>query len=94
MSVDFLTQMARSSRERIERARTLCPEPLLREQAAATPLPPPLRLSPLGFDLIAEVKLRSPALGTLSAVADGDVEAPSARACAPMLRAVQPRSRC
>lgn len=71
MSADFLAQMTRSSRARAERARALCSEALLREQAAATPPPPPLRLSAFGFDLIAELKLRSPALGTLSAAADG-----------------------
>jgi hypothetical protein len=31
----------------------------------ASPPPPPLYLSPEGFDLIAEVKLRSPAVGQL-----------------------------
>jgi len=63
---DFLTQMAQSSRERTERARALCPEAVLREQAAASAPAPPLQLSDAGFDLIAELKLRSPALGLLS----------------------------
>ena len=36
VSADFLTQMAQSSRERTERARALCPEAVLREQAAAS----------------------------------------------------------
>lgn len=75
MSVDFLTQMAQSSRDRTERARARCPEAVLREQAAATAPAPGLRLSPAGFDLIAELKLRSPALGALSTAAEGaDVE--------------------
>jgi len=75
MSVDFLTQMARSSRERTERARALCPEAILRQQAAASAPAPSLRLSQSGFDLIAELKLRSPALGTLSDAAErGDAD--------------------
>lgn len=75
MSVDFLRQMAQSSRERTERARALCPEAVLREQAVATAPAPSLQLSRAGFDLIAELKLRSPALGPLSAAAESaDVE--------------------
>jgi len=73
MTADFLRQMAQSSRERTERARALCPEALLREQAAASAAAPPLQLSHAGFDLIAELKLRSPALGALSAAADVEV---------------------
>lgn len=69
---DFLTQMAQSSRERTERARARCPEAVLREQAAASAPAPPLQLSDAGFDLIAELKLRSPALGVLGAA--GEVE--------------------
>ena len=69
---DFLTQMAQSSRERTERARARCPEAALREQAAASAPAPPLQLSDAGFDLIAELKLRSPALGVLGAA--GEVE--------------------
>lgn len=75
MSSHFLTQMAQSSRERSERARALCPEAVLREQAAATAPAPSLRLSGAGFDLIAELKLRSPALGALGALGESaDVE--------------------
>ena len=40
-------------------------------RALATPPPPRLRLSPQGFDLIAEVKLRSPALGKLRGAGRG-----------------------
>jgi indole-3-glycerol phosphate synthase len=65
MSEDFLQAMAQSSRERVARARSLCSEQSLREQALATSAAPPLKLSALGFDLIAELKLRSPALGSL-----------------------------
>ncbi len=65
MSEDFLAGMARSSRMRVEQARALCPLPQLRAQALAQPAPPPLQLSASGFDLIAELKLRSPAAGSL-----------------------------
>ncbi len=75
MSGDFLLQMAQSSRERSERARALCPEPVLRAQAAARGPAPPLALSEAGFDLIAELKLRSPAHGPLSGAEDGELEA-------------------
>jgi indole-3-glycerol phosphate synthase len=65
MSADFLGQMAHASRERLAQARRAEPEAALRARALATPAPPPLRLSTEGFDLIAEVKLRSPASGVL-----------------------------
>jgi indole-3-glycerol phosphate synthase len=65
VSADFLTAMAQGSRERVLRARELCPEATLRAQASATPAPPRWLRSDRGFDLIAEVKLRSPALGRL-----------------------------
>ena len=62
---DFLEQMADSSRERVAAARRRCSEAALLAKALSCPLPPPLVLSPAGFDLIAELKLRSPALGQL-----------------------------
>jgi indole-3-glycerol phosphate synthase len=65
MSEDFLAAMARASRERVVRASVQLPLRELQAQAAAAPRPPPLRLSENGFDLIAEVKLRSPAAGQL-----------------------------
>jgi len=65
MSQDFLAAMARSSGARVERARALCPRPQMRALAFASAPPVPLRLSSQGFDLIAEVKLRSPAAGVL-----------------------------
>jgi indole-3-glycerol phosphate synthase len=71
MSGDFLAQMARASHERVARARTLCPDATLRRQARALPPAPRLALSDRGFDLIAEVKLRSPALGRLSTAGGG-----------------------
>jgi indole-3-glycerol phosphate synthase len=64
-SGDFLQGMAHSSRERVARARLQCPDRELQALARATPPPPALRLSAHGFDLIAEVKRRSPAIGQL-----------------------------
>jgi indole-3-glycerol phosphate synthase len=64
-SGDFLQQMAAASRERVGAARTACPQAELLARAMATPRPPPLRLQAGGFDLIAELKLRSPAAGRL-----------------------------
>src|SRR5262245_8462039 len=65
MSEDFLENMAASSRERSRIAQAALPYADLLAQANATPLPPALNVSPGGFDLIAEVKLRSPAAGQL-----------------------------
>jgi indole-3-glycerol phosphate synthase len=65
MSGDFLAQMAHTSRERAAQARLQCPERVLIARAHAAPAAPALRLSALGFDLIAELKRRSPALGVL-----------------------------
>jgi indole-3-glycerol phosphate synthase len=65
MSADFLTAMARSSRERVAHERQRCALPELQARVRALPAAPPLALSPGGFDLIAEVKLRSPATGQL-----------------------------
>jgi indole-3-glycerol phosphate synthase len=63
----LLAEMVRSSFQRVEAARERVPEAALRAAAIATPAPPPLRLAPTGFDLIAELKLRSPSMGELSA---------------------------
>ena len=62
---DFLQQMASASRDRVRAARAACPQAELLAQANATPRPPRLRLQTGGFDLIAELKLRSPAVGRL-----------------------------
>jgi indole-3-glycerol phosphate synthase len=66
---DFLAAMARSSRARAEAARALEPEAALRARALATPAAPALVLDGR-FDLIAELKLRSPAQGLLSTAVD------------------------
>jgi indole-3-glycerol phosphate synthase len=63
----FLEEMAAASRQRVLAARAHCPERELLARALDGPLPPPLRLQPQGFDLIAELKLRSPAVGRLKA---------------------------
>ncbi len=59
----FLARMARASRARVRAARAALAEPELRARALSAPAPPPLALE--GFDLIAELKLRSPAAGAL-----------------------------
>lgn len=74
MSTDFLASMAGSSRARVAQARRLMGEAELMRWAEASPLPPSLVLSPQGFDVIAEVKLRSPAVGQLKS-GDEDVAA-------------------
>lgn len=70
---DFLAGMAASSRERAEAARARLPVSELRARLRDLPPPPRLRLSPEGFDLIAEMKLRSPAVGALRDARDEDV---------------------
>jgi indole-3-glycerol phosphate synthase len=71
---DFLEQMAASSRERLEAARHARSEAALLLSAHA--MAPAARLTPdpAHFDLIAELKLRSPAVGQLKA-GDEDVTA-------------------
>jgi len=63
---DFLATMARSSRGRVDAARQLLPEADIWQRALQSAPPPALRLSAQGFDVIAEVKLRSPAVGQLA----------------------------
>jgi len=70
----LLSEMQRTSLERVEQARERVPLAALRAAALAEPPPPPLRLSAHGFDLIAELKLRSPSLGDLSAQTLNPVE--------------------
>jgi indole-3-glycerol phosphate synthase len=61
----FLDEMARSSAQRVRQA--LMQESLaaLERRAGEAPRSAPLRLSARGFDVIAELKLRSPAAGVL-----------------------------
>ena len=65
----FLDSMAVSSARRAAVARRREPLSVLEARARATPPAPPLRLSS-GFDVIAELKLRSPAGGELGTAAD------------------------
>ncbi|MGD8323660.1 MAG: indole-3-glycerol-phosphate synthase TrpC, partial [Gammaproteobacteria bacterium] len=63
---DFLGEMATRSRERVRLARARESEAALQSRALAAPSPPPLSLD--DFDVIAELKLRSPAVGELQAL--------------------------
>jgi indole-3-glycerol phosphate synthase len=74
MREDFLEQMAAGSRQRADAAKRVCEEAELLARARALPAPPRLRRDPAGFDLIAELKLRSPAVGQLKS-GDEDVGA-------------------
>jgi len=60
----FLERMAAASRERVTRARAAEGDAKLARRAERTARPPPLRLD--RFDVIAELKLRSPAAGGLA----------------------------
>ncbi len=73
MSSDFLAEMADSSRARSQAAQSTLPARELRARIVDLPAPPILKFA--SFDLIAEVKLRSPAMGLLKAAADEDVGA-------------------
>ena len=75
MSTDFLATMAASSRARVQNALAGCVRAEMERRALASPVPPALVLSPRGFDIIAETKLRSPALGALRAAVDEDTAA-------------------
>ncbi len=61
----FLDEMARASATRVEAAKRSQSLASLERRARSRDAPPPLRLSSAGFDIIAEIKLRSPALGLL-----------------------------
>jgi indole-3-glycerol phosphate synthase len=74
MSMDFLGSMALASRMRVVAARKVHSDLEIWRWAEATPEPPRLLLSPRGFDVIAEVKLRSPAVGKLRDI-DEDIGA-------------------
>lgn len=62
--------MARSSAERVRQAKQREPEAALSRRAASAPRGAALSLSPAGFDVIAELKLRSPAAGVLGGATD------------------------
>lgn len=71
---DFLASMASRSAERAIAARARCAEVELLAKIRDLGSAPRLQLSPEGFDLIAELKLRSPALGQLRAEDQDDLE--------------------
>ena len=62
----FLDDMASFSAARVEQALRRESVEALERRAREAPPSPPLRLSAAGFDVIAELKLRSPAAGLLS----------------------------
>jgi len=66
----FLDEMAASSERRARQLLEREPLHALIRRARERPPAPPLRLSKLGFDIIAELKLRSPAAGMLGSSAD------------------------
>lgn len=66
----FLDDMATASAARVASAVRLESLAALERRARAAVAPPALRLSPRGFDVIAEIKLRSPAAGVLGSAAD------------------------
>lgn len=70
---DFLAGMAASSRARVEAARAIVSDAELRALAEDSPVPPALQLSARRFDVIAEVKFRSPAAGKLREGNDDNV---------------------
>jgi indole-3-glycerol phosphate synthase len=63
----LLFDMAASSEQRLRAARAVVSDADLQQRCLALPRPARLGLPDSGFDLIAELKLRSPALGDLSA---------------------------
>ena len=72
---DFLATMAAGSRKRVAAARAKLKDAELLSRAADTPAPPKLQLSVRRFDLIAEVKFRSPKAGKLRKGGEGTVGA-------------------
>lgn len=66
----FLEEMAAGSRERVRISKLTCSEATLESQARSVRAPSRLQLDVSGFDLIAELKLRSPAAGPLSTHGD------------------------
>lgn len=63
----LLTEMAQASLTRLEQGRARESEQKLWARVCDLPAPPALKLSPEGFDVIAECKLHSPSAGDLSA---------------------------
>jgi indole-3-glycerol phosphate synthase len=70
---DFLTAMASASRARVCAAKTQVGEAEIFRRALAQPDPIELRRDASGFDVIAELKRRSPSAGSLAAGASSSV---------------------
>jgi indole-3-glycerol phosphate synthase len=70
---DFLGSMAASSRARSAAAQSAMPAAELRARIRDLPPPPRINYSSGSFDLIAEVKLRSPAVGQLKPTGAEDI---------------------
>jgi indole-3-glycerol phosphate synthase len=66
----FLDEMRAASAQRVAVACARESYGALERRAKDTPAAPPLTLSPEGFDVIAEIKLRSPAAGVLGKASD------------------------
>lgn len=66
----FLDDMVRASEQRVLQAKQREPLPALERRAGRAAAAAPLRLSKAGFDVIAELKLRSPAAGSLGDATD------------------------
>jgi indole-3-glycerol phosphate synthase len=75
---DFLLAMASSSLQRDQRSRAALSDAQQRSLLVCQGKPSPLLLAPTGFDLIAEIKKRSPAEGQL----DADLASPADQAAA------------
>ena len=69
----LLADMQRAGQERVVAAKARVAEIELRAQISDSPPPPPLALADGGFDVIAELKLRSPSQGTLARPASDPV---------------------
>jgi indole-3-glycerol phosphate synthase len=70
----FLDEMARLSALRVRQAAELEPLSALERRARQAPESAPLRLSERGFDVIAELKFRSPAAGPLRSQSENWLE--------------------
>ena len=92
MSEDFLDAMAARAPARAARAARREPYPARASAAREAPTSRRARLAPVtgGFDVIAELKLRSPAAGAL----DGRASDRLARVSRPTRAPARPRSRC
>lgn len=79
---DFLARMASASRLRLDQAQSLCSARELRRRIADRPAAPAPRFDTRQFQLIAEVKRRSPAAGALAGESLSVVEQARAYAAA------------